>query len=105
MRARPDLVEQLRQHGAGNVAARRKLNGTDVRSGRIHGQTHLASLAPGLNAIRSSLPIAIAEELDPGHLFVQPDQQRPALAKRRRSSWTYWTCGNGRVRASSFPPV
>jgi hypothetical protein len=62
---------QIWQHGAVIVAAWREFHSPDVRRGRVHGQMHLAPLASALNAVRSGLPLAITEKLDPSVVHQQ----------------------------------
>jgi hypothetical protein len=61
-----DLVEQLRRYWTVAVAAGGESHRPDIRSARIHGQMHLAPLAPALNAMLARLRFAIAQELDAG---------------------------------------
>lgn len=66
-----DLVEQFRQDRTVTIAAGGELHRADVRCGSVHGQMDLAPLASALNTMLSGLPLAIAEELDPGAVHQQ----------------------------------
>lgn len=70
-----DLVEQFRQDRAVAVPAGGELDGPDVGGCRVHGQMHLAPLAPPLHSMLAGLPFAIAEKLDAGTVHEQV--QRP----------------------------
>jgi len=61
-----DLVEQFRQDRTVATDVWGKLLNADVRSGGVHGQMDLVTLAAALNAVLAGLPLSIAQELDAG---------------------------------------
>jgi hypothetical protein len=66
-----DLAQQVWQERTVAIAAGGELHRTDAGRGGVHGQMDLAPLASALNAVLAHLPLAIAEELDPGAVHQQ----------------------------------
>lgn len=76
-----DLVEQLRQYGAANIASWRKLHQQSVGLGRIHVQLHLRPLALALNVICTGMPFNVAGELNAG--VIEQQVQGPMASHYR----------------------
>ena len=59
-----NLFQQIWQGGAVTVSAGAELDRTDVGCSRVQSQMNFSPLASALNTMLTSLPLAIAEELD-----------------------------------------
>ncbi len=71
------MAQQVRQDRAVAFPAGGELHRADVGGGGVYGQMDLAPLAVPLNPMLARLPLAVAQELDPGAVHQQV--QRPLL--------------------------